>query len=241
VATAALDTAGHPAVARPPAGVVATAPPRLTIRAAARRHGWPAVAAVPQPGWQTPTAGAPPHTCLAARHQRGAATAAARYMRATGHQRKRPFFPLFPSPLTPISWNPSSRTPYIADSERSAWDAGSKTPGRPSTFESWGNDSSSPSTTARTPGAYNAGSPEFAGYGSKEFSAPTPGGPMNAPTPSAPTPGPVSAPTPAAWGADTAPTPGASGGYGRGGAYPSTPGTWGGDEDDVPRYSTPSP
>ncbi|KAA8904675.1 hypothetical protein FN846DRAFT_952251 [Sphaerosporella brunnea] len=131
------------------------------------------------------------------------------------------------------AWNPSSRTPYIADSERSAWDAGSKTPARPSGLESWGQDSGNSSTTARTPGAYNAASPEFMAppYG-KEFSAPTPGGAMSAPTPSAPTPGPISAPTPAAWGADTAPTPGAiGGGYGRGGAYPNTPGAWGADDD----------
>ncbi|KAI5805004.1 hypothetical protein EDC01DRAFT_685735 [Geopyxis carbonaria] len=141
------------------------------------------------------------------------------------------------------AWNPSSRTPYIADSERSAWDAGSKTPGRPSALDSWGDSGSSSATTARTPGAYNAASPEFSApaYGS----APTPGNPMSAPTPSAPTPGPFSAPTPGAgsWGADSAPTPGASGyGSGRGGAFPNTPGAWGaGDDDDAPRYAPPSP
>jgi transcription elongation factor SPT5 len=141
-------------------------------------------------------------------------------------------------------WNPSSRTPYIADTERSAWDAGSKTPGRPSGLESWGIDGGN-STTARTPGAYNAASPEFlaATYGIEKFSAPTPGIPMSAPTPSAPTPGPISAPTPVAWGVDTAPTPGASGGYGRSSssAFPNTPGAWGGDDDDAPRYAPASP
>ena len=138
--------------------------------------------------------------------------------------------------LTSCRWNPSSRTPYIADSERTAWDAGSKTPGR---VEPWSQDSGSSSTTARTPGVYNAASPEFlAPYGA---SAPTPGNPVSAPTPSAPTPGPISAPTPAAWSVDTAPTPGASGGYGRGGGIPNTPGAWGADDDDAPRYAPPSP
>jgi hypothetical protein len=140
------------------------------------------------------------------------------------------------------SWNPSSRTPYIADSERSAWDAGSKTPGRLTGLESWGADSSNnSSTTARTPGAYNAASPEFLApaYGSnKELTAPTPGNPLSAPTPSAPTPGPISAPTPGGWDADTAPTPGASSGYK--GFSASTPGGWD-DEDDAPRYAPPSP
>lgn len=63
---------------------------------------------------------------------------------------------------------------------------------------------------------------------------------MSAATPSAPTPGPISAPTPGAW-AESAPTPGASGGYGRGSAFPNTPGAWGGDDDDAPRYAPPSP
>jgi transcription elongation factor SPT5 len=63
---------------------------------------------------------------------------------------------------------------------------------------------------------------------------------MSAPTPSAPTPGPISAPTPGVW-AESAPTPGASGGYGRGSAFPNTPGAWGGDDDDAPRYAPPSP
>ncbi|KAF8536541.1 early transcription elongation factor of RNA pol II, NGN section-domain-containing protein [Trichophaea hybrida] len=142
------------------------------------------------------------------------------------------------------AWNPSSRTPYIADSERSAWDAGSKTPGRTTGLESWGADTSH-STTARTPGAYNAASPEFLAqsYGGEKFFAPTPGNPLTAPTPSAPTPGPISAPTPAGWGVDTAPTPGASGGYGRGSssAFPNTPGVWGADDEESPRYAPASP
>ncbi|KAL7269592.1 transcription elongation factor spt5 [Rhizina undulata] len=167
------------------------------------------------------------------------------------------------------AWNPSSRTPYIGESERSAWDAGSKTPGRPS-FSNYDNrDSSENSYSARTPGAYSASSPEFSaqGFNSKEFSAPTPGL-ISAPTPSgaisAPTPGPVSAPTPSdgysgsGWGADTAPTPapygaaptpGASGGRDpRGGYYaaptpaagnPRTPGIWGGEDEEI-RYAEPA-
>lgn len=115
-----------------------------------------------------------------------------------------------------FSWNPSSRTPYVGDSDRSAWDAGSKTPGRPNLDAFM--DAPAPSTySARTPGAYNAASPEFntSSY-AKEISAPTPGNPLSAPTPSAmsaPTPGPISAPTPRENGgygggwADTAPTP----------------------------------
>lgn len=165
------------------------------------------------------------------------------------------------------AWNPSSRTPYIGDSERSAWDAGSKTPGRLDPFM---DGPSTSSYSARTPGAYNAASPDFVppSYSSKEMSAPTPGNPMSAPTPSAmsaPTPGPMSAPTPRDSGggwADTAPTPapygaaptpGASG-YARdprGGYYqgaptpaagygnPRTPGVWAGDDDEV-RYAEPT-
>lgn len=141
------------------------------------------------------------------------------------------------------AWNPSSRTPYVPDSERSAWDAGSKTPGRSS--DVWG---APESVSARTPqGGYNAPTPDFGGHnsygggGSRDpVFAPTPGNYMSAPTPgAASSPGPITAPTPGAWG-DSAPTP--TGGYGGRQQYPSTPGAWGqGDDDDAPRYAPPSP
>ncbi|KAF3909510.1 hypothetical protein AA313_de0204139 [Arthrobotrys entomopaga] len=169
------------------------------------------------------------------------------------------------------AWNPGNRTPYHGPGESaprdsgSAWDSGSKTPARSLTSinDQW-NDSynNNSSTTARTPAAYNATSPEFSGGysaatpGASGLSAPTPGG-LNAPTPapvSAPTPranvGPWDAPTPG--GPVSAATPGASGSDNRRGGYydaptpqtggystAKTPGaTWGNDdEDDAPGYS----
>jgi hypothetical protein len=210
------------------AGVAVVALLKLIILAVGPLPGWLAVEGVPLLGWRT-TEDAHPHIRVVARLPPGAAAVvmeAEACMPVAGLLRK--LIPL-PSQIqidpNDDSWNPSSRTPYISDSERSAWDAGSKTPGRAPLDDSWGSMDGNPSSTARTPGAYNAASPDFS-YGSKEFSAPTPGNPLSAPTPSAPTPGPISAPTPAAWGADTAPTPGASGGYGRSSAFPSTPGAW---------------
>lgn len=200
-------------------------------------HGWLTRAHVHLRGWLVvEMVAVHPHTILAERHLLGEMEAEPP-MVETAHLRKYFFLFLRYTSNTASSWNPSSRTPYIADSERSAWDAGSKTPGRPTALDAWNADTSS-NTTARTPGNYSAASPDFSGFNAKEFSAPTPGNPMSAPTPSAPTPGPISAPTPSGYGnwGESAPTPG------RGG-FPNTPGAWGGadDEDDGPRYAPPSP
>lgn len=237
---------------------------------AAHRPGW-LVALEPRLGWPVVTVGVRLPTRLEGKHLLGAWTEVAPHMPEIVLQRKSTSSDLRAHPSRPNMlhrWNPSSRTPYIGDSERSAWDAGSKTPGRPDSFM---DGPSTSSYSARTPGAYNAASPDFAppSYSSKEMSAPTPGNPMSAPTPSAisaPTPGPMSAPTPrdsgSGW-ADTAPTPapygaaptpGASG-YAardpRGGYYqgaptpaagygnPRTPGVWAGDDDEV-RYAEPT-
>ncbi|KAI9796771.1 MAG: transcription elongation factor spt5 [Piccolia ochrophora] len=153
------------------------------------------------------------------------------------------------------AWATGSKTPAYGAND-SSW-GGSRTPayGGPSAPS---NDSYNPSRAydAPTPGA--------------DLSAPTPGA-LNAPTPggySAPTPA-ASAPTPRAWGgqgwggdsaptpaAMSAPTPGAShslkpgkagGGYYEGAPTPAgygnpeTPGNWGGEDEDGPRYATPSP
>ncbi|KAF3918275.1 hypothetical protein ABW21_db0202635 [Orbilia brochopaga] len=166
------------------------------------------------------------------------------------------------------AWNPGNRTPYHGPGETaprdssSTWDTGSKTPARSLTTvndqwnDTYGNSSS---TTAQTPVAFDATSPEFSGGysaatpGASGLSAPTPGG-LNAPTPA-----PVSAPTPRAnvgpWDAPTpgrsvsAATPGASGVDTRRGYYDAptpqgyssakTPGaSWGNeDDDDAPGYN----
>ncbi|CAH0053527.1 unnamed protein product [Clonostachys solani] len=139
-----------------------------------------------------------------------------------------------------------SRTPaYAGSSGTDAFSSGSKTP-------AWG-------VSAPTPGASNNDSWSYTpGATSGAFDAPTPGGGLAAPTPgamNAPTPGAYSAPTPGGaptpaasnwqggWGADAAPTPGASAPTpAASGAYygAPTPGAYGGAPETPaagPRYT----
>ncbi|KAI9807931.1 MAG: transcription elongation factor spt5 [Sarcosagium campestre] len=166
------------------------------------------------------------------------------------------------------SWASGSRTPAHGGAADNAW-SGSRTPAytpgpsrshdayppsRPYDAPTPGGDFAAP-----TPGALNAPTPGVYGAPTPLASAPTPGL-VSAPTPAA------SAPTPRPWGAESAPTPAALSAptpgafYGGGGSAATragraddsaptpggygnaeTPGNWGGDDEDGPRYATPSP
>jgi transcription elongation factor SPT5 len=131
---------------------------------------------------------------------------------------------------TPSTFGAGSATPAGGD----AWSLGSKTP-------AYGWSAPTPAAQPAQQDAWGASAPTPRGYagaptpGAGLHSAPTPGAALGAPTPAA---GGYGA-TPGAWAADTPayepPTPGASA---------ATPGGWGAgaqEEEDGPRWGTPSP
>ncbi|ANB12789.1 transcription elongation factor SPT5 [Sugiyamaella lignohabitans] len=151
------------------------------------------------------------------------------------------------------AWNAGGRTPGYSggDGGRTpAWNAGSSTPGWDlgnSSSNNLGSSSSSSSSFANPPSSrysdsnparsggilYNsAPTPGFAASTPGALSAPTPAPYRDdlAPTPGAPTPGPLGAPTPAPFGA---PTPGPIGA--------PTPGAWGIDDGETPKYEADTP
>ncbi|KAI9794269.1 MAG: transcription elongation factor spt5 [Peltula sp. TS41687] len=163
------------------------------------------------------------------------------------------------------SYNAGSKTPAYGAGASSygGFDNGSKTPAyggndlysgsgannEPLGRRAYDTSAHASETTAPTPGAINAPTPGAYAAPTPAASAPTPHVPAasysdwggeSAPTPaaqSAPTPGVSSSVQPPSGYYDGAPTPA---GYGNA----ETPGGWGGageNEDDQPRYSTPSP